>query len=337
LGDRLIRRGLGLAGVSVAATADAASVPTDLLIDTARIATDTAALPAPVLSLSSEVIAAMTLSKFRLAVVGGLAALAVAVPGVGRFTTPTAGAAPPPTTATAAKDPLDRIKLTRLTALLRPDGIQQDLGLTDDQKKKIDDAGKKLNENMQGVLRGGILGGGVRPAAVAPPAGGGGGGGGGVIVGGAMSGPASVEMSKAMAEHTAACDKAMLAALSEAQVHRLKQIYLQTLGAAGLLDRRVIRALELTADQEDEIEKVLPTLNGVNRTPTDEQIKVVEEALAAAVKVLNETQKEKWVALVGKPVPTTALIVAAGPTGGSFSVMGGNTMIAPAVPANPKK
>src|SRR5204863_242791 len=69
---------------------------------------------------------------------------------------------------------------------------------------------------------------------------------------------AAGDISKTILEHQVAFDKALLGALSEAQVHRLKQVYLQVLGASAVLDRRIIPALDLTADQEDEIEKVLP-------------------------------------------------------------------------------
>jgi RNA polymerase sigma-70 factor (ECF subfamily) len=321
LGDRLIRRGLGLTAVAAAA---GSGLSADFVHETTHWATaGAAAVPARILTLSAEVIAAMTLSKIRLAVAAGLLLAAVAVPGVGRLTVPTThAAAPPPTAAAAPKDPLDRIKLTRLTTLLMPDGIQQDLGLTEDQKTKIADARKKLSDDMQATFRGQVAGGAMR---VAPPAAGGGGGGGGVIVGGAMAGSAFAEVNKAMVEHQAAFDKTVLAALSEAQVHRLKQIFLQTQGAAGLLDRRVIRALELTADQEDEIEKLLPVTPIVGRGMPDERVKEIDDALAAAVKVLTPGQKEKWTTLIGKPVPTAVLLIAAGPPSGfgTFSVAGG--------------
>jgi hypothetical protein len=273
----------------------------------------------------------MTLSKVRLAVAAGLVLAAVAVPGIGRLTVPTTHAAPPPTATAAPKDPLDRIKLTRLTTLLRPDGIQQDLGLTEDQMTKVEGAQKKLNDDMKATILGQVAGGVMRAA---PPAGGGGGGG----FGGAMAGPAVAEVNKAMAEHLAAFDKTVLAALSEVQVHRLKQIFLQTQGAAGLLDRRVIRALELTADQEDEIEKLLPTIPNIGRAVTEERVKEADDAMAAVVKVLAPGQKEKWTTLIGKPVPTADLLVAGGPaSGGGFSVGG---VIGPAggvLPVPPKK
>jgi hypothetical protein len=162
-----------------------------------------------------------------------------------------------------------------------------------------------------------------------------------VIVGGAMAGSAFAEVNKAMVEHQAAFDKTVLAALSEAQVHRLKQIFLQTQGAAALLDRRVVRALELTADQEDEIEKLLPTTPIVGRGMADDRVKEIDDALAAAVKVLTPGQKEKWTTLIGKPVPTAVLLIAAGPAPGfgSFSVaggaVGGPAGVVP--PASPKK
>jgi hypothetical protein len=155
-----------------------------------------------------------------------------------------------------------------------------------------------------------------------------------------MAGTAVAEFNKAMAEHQAAFDKSALAALSEAQVHRLKQIFLQTQGAAALLDRRVIRALELTADQEDEIEKLLPTTPNVGRVVTEERVKEADDAMAAVVKVLTPGQKEKWTTLIGKPVPTTVLLTVGGPgTGGGFSVGGAGGVIGPAgvVPPLPPK
>ncbi len=343
LGNRLIRRGLGLATVSAGAVApaDAAGLPSELIFETTRSATAGAALvPAHILTLSSEVIAAMFVSKIRLVVAGGLLAAAVTATGIGSLM-PHTTAAPPPATAAPGKDPLDRIKLTRLAALVKPEGIQQDLGFTEEIKAKIEEARKKMNEEMQETIKGMAMKGVARPV----PVGGAGGGGG---FGGVVMASAAGDMSKVMNEHQAAFDKAILGALSEVQIHRLKQIYLQTLGASALLDRRVIRALDLTADQEDEIEKTLPVaplpVAPAGRGDNEPKVKEVETALTAATKVLTSAQKEKWTALVGKPVPTADLILAGGPISGgaSFSVAGGGVMAGPAgavapVPVKPIK
>jgi hypothetical protein len=265
----------------------------------------------------------MTLSKIRLAVAAGLAAAAVAVPGVGRLSLPTTHAAPPPTAASAPKDPLDRIKLVRLGNLLKVEGIQTDIALTDEQKAKVEEARKKQSYDTRAALQ--VPG--VRAAA--GPAGGGG-------VGGVIS-VSSGDFGAAIAEAQAAFDKTVLAALSEAQTKRLKQLFIQAQGVNGLLDRRVIRALELTADQEDEIEKAVPATTGGPRPDVDAAAKAFDAALTAGLKVLTPGQREKWTALVGRAAPAAILVQVNTGGSASFSVAGGGVMAAPAAPVPPPK
>lgn len=133
-------------------------------------------------------------------------------------------------------------------------------------------------------------------------------------------------------------DKALTEVLSAKQVRRVKQISLQAKGPASLLDRRVIRALGLTAEQEDNIEAAIPAepngkiqVNGVVRDPIAEKR---DAAWTATLEMLTKEQRAKWDAMVGDMLPTAELRKISQTGQGGFGVQAfGNLM--PGVPFPP--
>ena len=140
-------------------------------------------------------------------------------------------------------------------------------------------------------------------------------------------------------------DAAVAKELTAKQVRRVKQIALQAKGPAALLDRRVIRALGLTADQEDKIEAALLAvpnglvqiqLNGVARGPIAEKRDL---AWKATLEVLSKEQRAKWDAIVGDMLPSSELIKVALPSiciGELQNVIPGGPGVPPVPVPNPE-
>jgi RNA polymerase sigma-70 factor (ECF subfamily) len=235
--------------------------------------------------------------KVRLLAAGLVAAAVVAtVAGLGSVPSsaaPAPAAAPPTAT-------IDRVRLTDLSGMLRQESVRKDLKLTDDQAKAVEEERSKAFAELRGkveeVMKKTVLG---------------------QFGGGAPPGPPRLRldpelMTGILNDHYARLERQVLALLTPEQVRRLRQINLQVGGVAALLDRRVIRELQLSADQEDRID-VLVRKRTTGLIPAEDTGRAAGRAdalLAEALQLLSPAQRQKWEALIGRPIPTADLIKA---------------------------
>ena len=335
LRERLARRGVTAAAVAVGLTRPAtASVPERLIESTVSAAVAGGVPPsAAVLSLTREVLRAMNPSKLRLMAGGLLAAVAVVAFGGGAFT-PTSTAAPVPAPGKEKEfDPVDRVKLPDLGPLLRVEAVQKAVGLSEADAKALTDAWldgvKDVAAKSQALIQAEIN----RQVQAQ--------GGAGRVIN--LTNPTGV-IDKLHQERIDEFNKKAVGMMKPEQVRQLKQFVLQLDGASALLDRRVIRALGLTADQEDKIDAALPPRRKGVITKED-YAKVGEEtdaALKEAAKVLTPEQQKRWEGIIGKRLPSEDLLRAhplsveamnATAAGGVVNVRG--AAWAPALPAVP--
>ncbi|MDY3552077.1 sigma-70 family RNA polymerase sigma factor [Gemmata sp. JC717] len=316
LASRLTSRG-GAGAAAVGGLASAAmAAPAKLFGSAVSVAFSGSQCAPGAQLLLNEVLRAMSLSKLRAFAVATILSSAVALGGAGLLPSGTAPAlaAPVPKSTPGAADPLDRVKADNLAGLLKVEAIRKDIQLTAEQAKKVDELRARRKQAVvpnviqQGPVGGGVIGPAV-PAVPAIPA---------IPVGGGiqvvdvavgfsgMDSPNDPEFYKAAAE-----------ILKPEQMRRLKQLSLQAMGPVALLDRRVIRALGLSAEQEDKIEAVAPpdrSKNGgtlavqiVNGRVKDLETERDKGAWEAALKVLTAEQRAKWDSLVGKVLPPAEL------------------------------
>jgi RNA polymerase sigma-70 factor (ECF subfamily) len=300
LAKRLAKRGVAL---GVLATAGGwggltAAVPPRLLEQTVAAATG-GTLPPAVAALSSEVSTAMTWTPIRRLTAGLLCASGLALAGGGGLMLPTGTAAPVPVAAAPGDGKtLDRVKLTDVTGLLRQEGVRKEIGLGDDEYQKLADARKNKLTALNQVLMAGIQ---AQVQAQGP--------------GGAIQ----IQISDAEEKHAAATAevnaefaKKVQEGLTPAGVKRLKQAVLQARGPRVLLDRLVIRELQLSAEQEDKIDAVVgeATDTFVENAKLGKLAKARDDQWATALKVLTPDQRKKWDALVGKGLETAELLKA---------------------------
>ncbi len=311
LADRLTRRGVRVAGALVAldwiARVAQAKVPSSLIQKT-LLTSSTGEMVSPALEgLLSEVTKTMLLSKIRLFVGAAVITAASLMVGIGSYQ-PTIVAAPVP--AVASTDPLERVKAQRLIATLKNEDVQTELKLDDKQKKSLDELRTKAKEQANTEFQNEMnkAGPGIIPAV--PPG------------GGAIQINVVVNPMEIYAKASKSFDKKAIDLLKPEQLKRLKQLQLLAAGPQAYLDRHVIRALGLTAEQEDKIEEILndpktqlPSnevlgIGGVELS--DDQIKETEAKLKKVQtgidKVLTDDQKAKWKKLVGTPITTKTLL-----------------------------
>lgn len=335
LGRRLAKRGITLA--AVVATAGgwselAAGVPPRLIEQTVAVATG-GTLPPAVAALTSEVMTAMTWTPLRRLTAGLLVASGMTLAGGGALIS-TGMAAPVPTAPAPGegKPTLDRVKLDNVSGLLRQESVRKEVGLSEDDYKALAEFRDGKQAEVQKAIQNDIQ------AQIQAQANRGGGPGGIAI-------SINSEMhTKATAEAEAEYLKKVGESLKPAGMKRLKQAVLQQTGPRALLDRLVIRELQLTAEQEDKLDALLPAtaVDMITTPKLDKMAETRDAELAAALKVLTAEQKKKWDALVGKGLPTADLLKASPMSEDSmkeqmrgFQFGGGAIQIAPAFPAIP--
>jgi RNA polymerase sigma factor (sigma-70 family) len=289
LAARLTRRGLA-AGCAAGMLAQAAiAAPSLRLVGASVSAALTGGIGSPGVTppLLNEVLRAMMTTKIRLLCVGAMATAAVALAGFGLLQPVGAAPAPAPAPvpeakAKAEKDPLERVNLENTSALLKLEEVQKALGLTDAQKKKLSDLRAEAKVRRKNAFQAKIQG----------------------IAGGAIPPGGNIDLDFGFGGPDPVLEKALTDELKPEQVRRLKQISVQAMGPAALLDRRVIRVLGLTAEQEDKIDAEVRTLPRPNPNVQVMQMingQIVPKALVAktdevwdsALKVLAPEQQTK--------------------------------------------
>ena len=291
LAKRLARRGIAL-GVLAGGCELAAAVPPRLIERTLAAAAG-GALPPAVAALSSEVMTAMTWTPVRRLTAGLLCASVVGLAGGGALLSPST-AAPIPTATADPKPTLDRLKLGDVSGLLRQESVRKEVGLSDDDYKTLSD----FREGKQGEIQKAMQ------ADIQAQGGG---------RGGAISIRSNAELNARLTgEMNAEYVKKVGEVLKPDGVKRLKQAVLQQDGPRALLNRLVIRELQLTAEQEDKLDALLKPLTA-DVIANDRVEKAAEDRdaeMAAAVKALTPEQKKKWDVLVGKAFPTADMVKA---------------------------
>lgn len=237
-----------------------------------------------------------------------------------------AQAAPATKSSSPTADLADALKTMRpiSVSLLEIEEVQTDLKLSDEQKKAIADLVKAARDEFQAEMQQ------PPPARVA---------GGGVAV-------------RAFTPRTIKYDTdKMASALKPDQLVRLRQLELHLKGPSAFADRRVARALGLTADQDLKIEEIImryepafteaminARLNNLDGKPLAE---LGDKFVGECLKLLSKEQKASWDWLVGKRPDAGQWAKAMLPTpsgiGGfapAIAIQGGAIRVAP-VPALP--
>ena len=309
LGKRLAQRGFTLGAVAAFGgwSELTAGVPPRLIEQTVAVVTG-GTLPPAVAALTTEVVKTMMGTTLRRLGVGLLVMLSVTLVG-GAFIS-NGVAAPVPTALTEAKpvpgdadSALDRVEWDLVGDLLRQESVRREVGLSDEAYKTLAQYRQDRRLALKKQLESGLdRNEGPAQKAVGP-----------------LKFQTDVEaelLDQFLTGHRKLeLEVAQKAAglLTPAGAKRLKQVVLQAAGPRGLLNRVVIRELQLTAEQEDRIAAALgPTKWPVVVTiPNVRMAKVAKDqdaVMQAALKVLTADQRKRWEALVGKPLPTVDLL-----------------------------
>ena len=106
----------------------------------------------------------------------------------------------------------------------------------------------------------------------------------------------------------AALQKALAEVLSEKQLKRLREIYVQQRGGAALLEPDISSELKITPDQAQKIKEVLDIqakeqaiLFQAGGFDADKSQQLQEYTMGKIEAVLTPEQKAAWTAMVGKP------------------------------------
>jgi hypothetical protein len=183
-----------------------------------------------------------------------------------------------------------------LGTLAANESVQKELKMDADQVKKSDEALKKLRDDLKDDYA--KLGGGGRR--------GGGGGGGNNVT--------PEERTAARKKTGEAEEKALTDVLKPDQLKRIQQIQVQQEGLAAFQTERVQKALNLSDEQKTKIKDISDAMQkemrdmfqggggGGGRNPeTQQKIQALrKDALANAVKTLNDDQKKTFKDLTGE-------------------------------------
>ncbi|HJZ90804.1 MAG TPA: hypothetical protein VKE40_08005, partial [Gemmataceae bacterium] len=290
-----------------------------------------AAVPAGAVAAAEEVITDMLLTKLTKVTAVLLAGVAALGFGFGLRTEPTV-AAPATKSRPAGDDLTAALKTARPinVALLEQDEVLTDLKCTPDQRQAIADVIKaardEYREAVQGAMRK-VAGPGGAAVRMTPPP------------------PIKYDTEK------------LAAALKAEQLIRVRQLELHLKGPHAFVDRRVVRALGLTAEQEAKVEEVIvryepeyanqvktALVDGADgdRADGDKALAELGEKFTAdCLKLLTKEQQATWAWLVGKRPEAGAWVRAGtsnGPAGavGMFRFQGGGGVrVAPVGPAPP--
>jgi RNA polymerase sigma-70 factor (ECF subfamily) len=313
--------------LALLSTLEEPSVPASLLVSTQQAATAVAlgvALPEtlPALTIATEVIRSMLYAKLKLTglatglAVALLAAITTVVIGVADHRSQ---GAPVPVEAANQNEAIAKVLLSPRAAtpflFLEFPEIHKDLGLTANQSKAALAALKKARQALEKKLE-------EEANKPVPNNGQGGPQGGAVVVPMLDFRQLVTEMYGKKSELARSIDKA----LTPQQVLRLRQLDLQASGPEAFTNRRVVRTLQLTEKQEDDIEDVLTAWlaeldklgplviedkNGVMGPDMKAQARAQDRAVARCAALLDKRQRRLWEALRGKVFSTEVLLKAA--------------------------
>src|SRR5262245_10935253 len=303
-------------------------VPTRLFADTLSAATRFAAgsqvvASAGAVATAEEVITDMVLAKLTKVIAVLLVGVAALGLGLGLTFEPTV-AAPAAKSGSTTNDLAAALKTARPinVGLLEQDEVLTDLKCTPDQRQAIAELIKAAQDEYREALKGAVR-------QVAAP------GGGAVRV----SSPPTIKYDT---------DK-LTAVLKPEQLNRVRQLELHLKGPQAFADRRVVRALALTADQEAKVEEIIvryePQLSahlGAAMTGKDGEKALAElgdKFTADCVKLLTKEQQATWDWLVGKRPAAGSWVRASAnfPSAGfgMFNVQGGAVRVGPGMPGLP--
>ncbi len=305
LGKRLLRRGLAAVGLSAGAAS--ARVPAELVCRAAESALGEA--DGVAVQLSQEVLRAMSGFPMKTLAMAGLAVLAVALGGLSQRGAETHAAPVPELKAKGPTAELDRVRVDKIGAALACPTIREQLKITAEQDKKLDEAWAEASGEFRAVMN--------RPK----PA------------GAVQENPDSVlDIFNGLDDTVHGYDAKAVKVLTAEQLMRLRQIQLQRDGAAALLSRHAVRVLKLTPDQEDRIADAAAKMRGTGALMVNVELQAgaddprvtaivdairrkqaadFDDVMKAAVKNLTAEQKKAWADLTGPAIPTVELLRAA--------------------------
>jgi len=302
LAIRLRRRGLGAAAAAAALTRGATAVPPARLICVSVSAAGVGgAVPPDPPLLLGEVLRVMRAIQVRTFCLKLFVAAAVALSSVVVFGSAPAASVPAAKSPGADAHPIDRVKVEDLSALLEIHSVSKDLELTAEQTQKLDDASAKIQATIEDWALETLIDKIDK-------------------IENAKKKPQNIEVkdrgSAVVRDAIQVFGREAAAILKPEQMRRLKQIRFQAKGPAALLDRRAIRALGLTADQEDKIDAVVSAVETDPHVGPDgnmveavhpKGVEKLDATWAEVLKVLIPEQRAKWDALIGKRLPTPDL------------------------------
>jgi RNA polymerase sigma factor (sigma-70 family) len=301
---RLMQRGvLGAAALALSSALAPALSPA-LLHTTLTTVLGEVFAPVPVLALVSHVVFQMKVTFFRW-VAGSVLGTAALVVWGGNSYTPSTMAAPLPVSLAAKPKPvMDRMKLNGIEFLLGSEEIRKEIGLAEADYKviKADALAKREEANKKEQMRP------PAPARVGK-ADGVGPAGGGVKMSIFQENGEYQRAARAIQDDIVkdVCEK-----LKPDGLHRLKQIYLQDQGPRVMLDRLVIRELQLSAEQEDKLDETLKAkhMGFIAKEVTAKMAEEVDEEWKSIRKMLSTEQVKKLDDLMGKTLPTVVFLQA---------------------------
>jgi RNA polymerase sigma factor (sigma-70 family) len=299
---RLMLRGvLGATAAVVLSPALAPAVPSMLLHTTLTTALGGMFAPVPVLALVSQVVFQMKVTFLRWVAAGAVGAAALVVWG-GSSLTPTTLAAPIPAAAAAKPKPvMDRLKMQTVETMIESEEIRKEIGLAEVDYKLVKETYSARREadqkKLQGVIQGQV------PINVNVA------GGGRVVVNGNIGNDESQKMARELQDSII---KDVGEKLKPDGLIRLKQLYLQQQGPRLLLDRLLIRELQLSAEQEDKLDETLKAkhVGMIAKANTEKMAEEMDEEWKAVRKMLSADQAKKLDELLGKSFTTVGLLQA---------------------------
>ncbi len=302
LAKRLMKRGITSAAVGLAALPGAkAVVPFTLLRLTAKAAISSTESLSPVVQiLTQEVLKAMMTNSLRLIVAGVVSTVGLALCGSGLLVAPSNAAQNPVTKPMVkAKPSLERLKLKNAICLLCLKEVQKELKLTDQQRSSIIKHTEKVVMDERAAM-------GIQEKPSDPPK-------------DAKDAElydydlakyinhcASISFGTAVKKSNEFIEKE----LAEQQLHRLKQIQLQSQSPRILLDRYFIREFQYSLQQEEALAELLEVQKPIQiylmaelvDGTADDSSKAkeqLEQHWTKALEILNPQQREQWNHLLG--------------------------------------